>query len=86
MGDAHLDGNAAGGLLHDLFGREMTDGRGCCDRCGTVGAMGSLVLYRAAGEVLCCPVCGAVVMVAVPDPDGIRVSLVALRWVQVPPG
>ena len=31
MTDAtHVDGNALGGLLIDVFGREMTDAHGCC--------------------------------------------------------
>ena len=28
--DAHLDGNAMGGLLIEVFGQEMTDALGCC--------------------------------------------------------
>ena len=32
--DNHVDGNAMGGLLMDVFGQEMTDARGCCASCG----------------------------------------------------
>lgn len=36
MIDLHVDGNALGGLLNELFGRDMTDQLGCCGGCGNV--------------------------------------------------
>ena len=78
--DTHLDGNVLGGLFHDLFGQEMTHQFGCCDRCDTVSALGSVMVYRGAGDVLRCPACGEVVLVVVSSPDGLRVTFVALRW------
>jgi len=41
--DRHLDGNALAGVLHDIFGREMTDENGCCTHCGTVNALGACI-------------------------------------------
>ena len=38
--DVHVDGNAIGGLLHDLFGREMTGEIGCCGNCGATNPSG----------------------------------------------
>jgi hypothetical protein len=35
-----LDGNAAAGLLHEIFGSEMTTAVGTCDGCGTAGEVG----------------------------------------------
>ena len=32
--DAHVDGNALGGMLMEVFGREMTDTHGSCASCG----------------------------------------------------
>ena len=32
-----LDGNAIGGLLHDVFGAEMTAAQGTCAACGARG-------------------------------------------------
>ena len=82
-GDSHVDGNAVGGELIDLFGHEMTDARTCCDGCGSVGHFGALILYeRAPGKVLRCPVCEAVVLVIVDRPSGLRFNFVALRWVE----
>jgi hypothetical protein len=81
--DAHVDGNAVGGIMWDVFGREMTDARGACRECGAVNALGALIVFtRAPGDVMRCPSCGAVVLVLVRLPAGPRVNLVALRWVQ----
>lgn len=82
--DAHLDGNSLGALFHDLFGREMTNQRACCDVCGTIGVMGTLMAYRdAPGDVVRCAVCGAILMVAVSLPTGVRVTIRSLRWVEL---
>ncbi|HSJ73273.1 MAG TPA: DUF6510 family protein, partial [Miltoncostaeaceae bacterium] len=81
--EAHVDGNALGGMMSDLFGREMTDARGCCRECGAVNALGALLAYtRAPGDVLRCPACDAVMLVAVSLPSGVRVSLGAVRWLE----
>ena len=83
--ERHLDGNALGGLLRDLFGQEMTDKRGCCAACGVIRPLGAAMVFREApGDVVRCSNCGTVVIVAVPVPNGIRVSFESLRWVEVP--
>jgi ribosomal protein S27E len=58
----HVDGNAIGGLLNDVFGREATDAFGRCATCGAESFVGALRVYRAAGVVVRCPSCGAVLM------------------------
>jgi Family of unknown function (DUF6510) len=59
-----LDGNAIGGLLHDVFGVEMTTAVGVCATCGASGFLAELRVYlRAPGTVVRCPSCGCVVMV-----------------------
>ena len=80
--DAHLDGNALGGMLQDVFGREMTDARGCCATCGTVHSVGAMVVYRSAGDVLRCPSCGNVTIVAVAMRERTRVDLRGVRWIE----
>ncbi len=83
-GETHVDGNAMAALLHDLFGEEMTDSHGCCDVCGTISLLAQLVVYRQApGDVMRCPACGTVLMVAVSRPEGLRVTFQALRWVEL---
>lgn len=81
--DTHVDGNALGGLFFELFGQEMTHHRGCCDACGSVGPLGSLLVYRAAGDVVRCPVCSTVVMVVASSPTGRRLGFRALRWLEM---
>lgn len=82
--DAHLDGNALGALFHDLFGREMTEQRGCCGTCGAINQLGAAIVYRdAPGDVMRCVVCGAVLLVAVDLPGGVRVTIQSLRWIEI---
>lgn len=82
--DNHLDGNALGGLFHDLFGQEMTDALGCCDECGTVSALGAIKVFRGAGEVLRCPACGNIMMVIVSTPAELHITFQSLRWLNTP--
>ena len=61
--EATLDGNAAAGVLHAVFGREMTLAEAVCDACGTQDDVGGLVAYtRAPGMVLRCRSCGNVLL------------------------
>ncbi len=58
-----LDGNAVGGLLHDVFAREMTIAPAECATCGTESAMGRLLAFtQAPGVVLRCPGCEGIVL------------------------
>ncbi len=58
-----LDGNAVGGLLHDMFAREMTVAPAECASCGTESPMGRLLAFtQAPGVVLRCPGCNAIVL------------------------
>jgi hypothetical protein len=56
--DLKLDGNAAGGLLSEIFAIEMTTAEGTCRGCGRIKALGEFMLYRhEMGTVLRCAVC-----------------------------
>jgi ribosomal protein S27AE len=58
-----LDGNAAGGMLDDLFAVDVTTARSRCASCGTTSMLGAHHLYAdAPALVLRCPTCTAVVM------------------------
>jgi hypothetical protein len=60
--DLHLDGNAAGGLLGEVFGFEMTTAVAGCAGCGAHNEVGALMAYaHGMGTVLRCPACEAVV-------------------------
>jgi hypothetical protein len=58
-----LDGNAAAGVLGEIFAVEMTSAQCTCAHCGHVAPLGSLVLYGGqVGTVLRCPTCEQVQM------------------------
>ena len=82
--ETHVDGNAIGGMLMEVFGREMTDAHGCCATCGKVHALGAMLVYRGPGAVVRCPSCGNVVVVAVTINDRPRMHVTALRWLEPP--
>jgi len=61
-----LDGNAIAGLLHEIFGAEMTTAIGTCAACGASGPVAETVVYlRAPGTVARCRSCSSVLMVVV---------------------
>jgi hypothetical protein len=78
-----LDGNAAAGLLQEVFAAEVTTAVGTCDGCGAVDAVGAVHVYRAAGTVLRCPHCEAVLMKIVSAGERTWVDLRGLRTLQL---
>jgi uncharacterized Zn finger protein len=59
----HLDGNALGGELGELFTADITAATGRCASCGTVSAIAQTRVYtRAPGLVARCPGCGEVML------------------------
>ena len=67
-----LDGNAAGGLLQEIFAEEMTASPTECANCGREGELGALLAFtQAPGVVLRCPACLQVVLRIVQTPDAI---------------
>ena len=65
-----LDGNAAAGMLSEIFTHEMTSAQSTCAGCGSTAPLGSLMLYGGqTGAVLRCPTCNAVQMRVVYVPE-----------------
>lgn len=61
--DSHLDGNAAAGVLRELFAVDVTAAVGRCVGCGSVAPMAEVRLFaNAPGLVLRCPGCDAVLL------------------------
>jgi hypothetical protein len=60
MRELHTDGNAAAGVLQQIFLAEVTSAERVCQSCGQENAIGAHRLYKGAGMVLRCPVCGDV--------------------------
>ena len=82
-----LDGNAAAGVLQDVFALEVTAARGKCDGCGAVGAVGELMLYaHAPGLVFRCPHCDAVVLRIVTDGTRFWLDARGLRSLELTAG
>ena len=58
-----LDGNAAAGILSEIFVPDVTAARATCANCGTIRAIGALlVCAHGMGMVMRCPNCDAVVL------------------------
>ena len=83
MGALMLDGNAAAGVLQEIFAVEMTTAVGTCDSCGAAGEVGRVQLYRRAGLILRCPSCEAVLMKIVTSGTRAWVDLRGLRTLQL---
>jgi hypothetical protein len=83
--DLRLDGNAAAGLLSEVFAVEMTTAEGTCAGCGAVNVFAAAQLYaQAPGTVLRCPACTAVLLCVVRFPDGsFVVDLSGLRRIRI---
>jgi hypothetical protein len=81
--DLVLDGNAAAGILHAIYGAEMTTAVGTCDGCGSAGAVGAVRLYRAAGLVFRCPHCDAVLMKIVTAEQRVWIDSRGLRSLEL---
>jgi Family of unknown function (DUF6510) len=61
-----LDGNAIGGMLHEIFGTEMTTAVGTCATCGARAMLAETLVYLSApGAIVRCRICTSVLMVAV---------------------
>ena len=58
-----LDGNAAAGILSEIFAPDLTAARATCARCGTTRPVGALLVYAyGMGTVVRCPSCDGVVL------------------------
>lgn len=65
-----VDGNAAGGLLLELFGRDMTGARAACAHCDHEAALADAVAeVDAAGVILLCRGCGHTLLTYLRDGD-----------------
>jgi hypothetical protein len=62
-GSLRLDGNAAAGILGEVFAGDATVARATCVGCGATDSVGALLLYaHEMGAVLRCPGCESVVL------------------------
>jgi hypothetical protein len=71
-----LDGNAAGGLLGEIFAFDATVARTTCAGCARIVAMAELRLYAIEmGAILRCPSCDQAVVRVARTPRGLWLDL-----------
>jgi hypothetical protein len=79
-----LDGNAAGGLLREVFAFEATVAPTTCAGCGRTRPMAELMLYAVElGAILRCPSCGEAVIRIGRTPRGLWLDLRGAATVMV---
>lgn len=83
MDARRLDGNAAAGILQEVFAAEVTTVVGTCSGCGARDAVGAVHVYMAAGIVLRCPHCDNVLMRIVDGGTRLWIDLGGLRSLEV---
>ena len=80
-----LDGNAIGGMLHHVFGREMTMALAECGGCGARGPLAECEVYLGGpGVVVRCRGCHNIVMVLVEVRGMMCVDLRGLSELEMP--
>jgi hypothetical protein len=79
-----IDGNAAAGLLQEVFPFEMTSVTVTCDGCGANGTLGALPVYEhGPGTVVRCPHCDAVQLRVVRDAGRYWIELRGVRCLEI---
>ena len=82
--EMRLDGNAAAGMLRELFTIDTTSADATCDGCGKIGPVGALLEYgHGMGVVLRCGGCGSPVMRIVRTDSAIFLDLSGMRLLRI---
>jgi hypothetical protein len=79
-----LDGNAAAGLLEEIFAAEMTASLTECASCGRQGEIANLVAFTfSPGLVLRCPACENVVIRIVETPEAVYIDARGAAYIRI---
>jgi hypothetical protein len=78
-----LDGNAAAGLLAQVFAADLTRAESTCAGCGSTHPLGAARLFNGAGYVLRCADCGCVLMRVVTAPGRAFVEMTGVRLLEI---
>jgi len=79
-----LDGNAAGGILQEIFPFEMTLVQTTCTGCGVTNAIGELATYmHGMGTVIRCPSCDNVLIRVVKAKGNYWLDMRGVRVLQI---
>jgi hypothetical protein len=86
IGEAQrLDGNAAAGILSEIFVPDLTTARATCANCDDTRAMGALLVYaHGMGMVMRCPNCDAVVLRIARTPMRLWLDATGAKLVAIP--
>ncbi len=80
-----VDGNAAGGLLQQIFVAEMTSAWVVCAGCGSAAVMAETAVFATAmGTVIRCPSCDHVLIKIANLADGPMLDFQGMRLLQIP--
>jgi Family of unknown function (DUF6510) len=81
---SYLDGNAAAGVLTEVFCTDVTGSEGQCAGCDLVFVLAQAHAYMAGpGIVLRCPGCGAVLLRVAQTPGKTWLDMTGLRHLTV---
>lgn len=80
----YLDGNAAGGVLGQIFAVEMTTAQVVCAGCGRIHILAETAVYATAmGTIIRCPACADVLIRVARGPQRFWVDFCGIRQLQV---
>jgi hypothetical protein len=84
MMENRLDGNAAGGILHEIFPFEMTLVEATCAGCGKKNVVGALAVYmHGMGTIIRCPSCDQVLIRVAHVETKYRLDMQGVRLLQI---
>ena len=82
-----LDGNAAGGILQEIFPFDMTLVQATCAGCGVTNAVGVLAVYmHGMGTIVRCPSCDTVLIRVARVKDRYQLDMQGVRLLQISAG
>lgn len=80
---SYLDGNAAAGMLSEVFAADVTTAIGRCANCGDESVLARARVYvDEHGLVVRCSVCGDVIAVAAERAGRLCLDLRGLSWLE----
>ena len=79
-----LDGNAAAGILNEIFALEVTANPVECAGCGREGEIGGLLAFtQAPGIILRCPTCENIILRVVQTPEAFYLDFRGAVYLQL---
>jgi hypothetical protein len=83
MDEHRLDGNAAGGLLGEIFPFEMTEAQVTCANCGSLWRVGQAMVYvHDMGTIVRCATCDNPLIRVAQNPRGYFLDLRGVSYLR----